>query len=313
MGFGLRQNSPEHVPVLYKAVLSYLALGPGDNVIDGTLGGGGHASGLLQATAPNGRLLGLDRDPAAVVRAQTRLAPQNERVTLVQRSFRDLTTVVQENRFPPADAVLLDLGLSSYQLASPERGFSFVKDGPLDMRFDPTQNRTAADLVNNLSVKELADILYRFGEETSSRRIAQAIVAGRPIETTRQLAEVISQAVGGRRGRIHPATKSFQALRIAVNDELGALEEVLPQTVQLLKSGGRVAVISFHSLEDRIVKRFFREQARACICPPELPVCVCDHQPTVRVLTRRPIRPNESEIQQNPRARSARLRVAEKL
>lgn len=313
MGSNHRLNPPGHVPVLYSAVLTYLALNPGDHVIDGTVGGGGHAVGLLAATATDGLLLGLDRDPEAVSRVRERLAPWSHRVLIVQSSFRRLKAVAREHRFPPAGGVLLDLGVSSYQLASPVRGFSFVKDGPLDMRFDPTQGPTAADLVNDLPTEELADLLYRFGEEKQSRRIAQAIVVARPLHTTRQLAEVIAQAARGRRERIHPATRSFQALRIAVNDELGALEEALPQAVELLRPGGRLAVISFHSLEDRLVKRFFRQQARDCVCPPEQPVCTCHHQPTLHVITRRPVQPDEAEIERNPRARSARLRVAEKL
>jgi 16S rRNA (cytosine1402-N4)-methyltransferase len=313
MGSGLRFNPTGHVPVLYDAVLAKLALGPGDHVIDGTLGGAGHALGLLQAIAPDGRLLGLDRDPEAVARAQKRLALLSERAILVQSSFRELRAVARKHYFPPADGVLLDLGVSSFQLASPERGFSFVKEGPLDMRFDPLQGPSAADLVNSLPVEELAEILYRFGEERQSRRIARAIVAARPFQTTQRLAEVIAGAVGRRGGRIHPATKSFQALRIAVNDELGALEEALPQAIELLRPGGRLAVISFHSLEDRLVKRFFRRQAQDCICPPELPVCACKHRATLRIITRRPVQPDEAEITQNRRARSARLRVAEKL
>lgn len=207
----------------------------------------------------------------------------------------------------------MDLGVSSYQLASLDRGFSFVKEGPLDMRFDPTEGSTAADLVNDSPVDELAKILYRYGEEKQSWRIARAIAASRPIQTTGELAKVVSKAVGGRKGRIHPATKSFQALRIAVNDELGALEDVLPQAVDALRPGGRLAVISFHSLEDRIVKRFFRRQASDCICPPKQPICTCEHEPSLKIVTRRPVRPDETEIAQNPRARSARLRVAEKL
>jgi 16S rRNA (cytosine1402-N4)-methyltransferase len=309
-----------HVPVLYDAVLTHLALSPGDNVIDGTLGGGGHAAGLLQAIAPAGRLLGLDRDPEALARARERLAPFGGRAVLVHSSFRDLEHIAHRHHFLPADGVLLDLGLSSYQLSAPERGFSFLQDGPLDMRFDPSQGPAAADLVNELPTAELADILYRYGEERQSRRIARAIVAARPLTTTRELAEVIAGAVGGsgtqpgrRRGRIHPATRSFQALRIAVNDELGALEAVLPQAVELLRSGGRLAVISFHSLEDRMVKQFLRRQAQDCVCPPQQPVCTCQHQATLRVMTRRPVRPDEMEIARNPRARSARLRVAEKL
>jgi 16S rRNA (cytosine1402-N4)-methyltransferase len=313
MGSGLKLNPTGHVPVLYDAVLATLALDPGAHVIDGTLGGAGHALGLLQVTAPDGLLLGLDRDPEAISRARERLARLSERTLLVQSSFRELKAVALEHNCPPADGVLLDLGVSSYQLASPERGFSFVKVGPLDMRFDPSQGPSAADLVNSLPAEELAEILYRFGEERQSRRIARAIVAARPFQTTRQLAEVIAGAVGRRGGRIHPATKSFQALRIAVNDELGALEEVLPQALELLRPGGRLAVISFHSLEDRLVKRFFRRQAQDCICPPELVVCTCEHRAVLRIITRKPVQPDEAEIAQNRRARSARLRVAEKL
>ena len=314
MEASLGEKNPEgHVPVLLSEVLENLALGPGDHVIDGTVGGGGHAVGLLQATAPDGRLLGLDRDPEAVARVKERLARESERVQIIQSSFRRIKAVARDMDFPPAGGILLDLGVSSQQLASPVRGFSFVKDGPLDMRFDPSQERTAADLVNHLPVDELAQLLYRFGEERQSRRIARAIEAARPLESTRQLARVIQEAVSGGRGRIHPATKSFQALRIAVNDELGVLEEVLPQAVELLRPGGRLAVISFHSLEDRLVKRFFRDQARDCICPPEQPICTCNHKRVLRLITRRPVRPTARETEQNPRARSARLRVAEKL
>ena len=313
MGSGLRLNPKGHVPVLYNAVLTNLALGPGDHVIDATVGAGGHAVGLLQATAPNGQLLGLDRDPEAVARSRERLAHLSRRCLIVQKSFRKLKCVALKYSFPPAGGVLLDLGVSSYQLASLARGFSFVKEGPLDMRFDPTEGSTAADLVNDSPIEELAEILYRYGEEKQSRRIARAIAATRPLQTTGQLAKVISEAVGGRKGRIHPATRSFQALRIAVNDELGALEDVLPQAVDVLRPGGRLAVISFHSLEDRIVKRFFRRQASDCICPPEQPVCTCEHQPSLKIVTRKPLRPDEIEIVQNSRSRSARLRVAEKL
>jgi 16S rRNA (cytosine1402-N4)-methyltransferase len=236
-----------------------------------------------------------------------------QRAILVHSSFCELKAVAHKYRFFPVDGVLLDLGLSSFQLSSPQRGFSFLKNGPLDMRFDPSRGPSASDLVNTLPTEELAKILYRYGEEKQSRRIARAIVAARPLMTTLELAEVIAKAIGGRRRRTHPATKSFQALRIAVNDELDALKAVLPQAVDLLRPGGRLVVISFHSLEDRLVKRFFKRQAQACICPPEQPVCTCRHQPTVRVITRRPVRPDETEIARNPRARSARLRVAEKL
>jgi 16S rRNA (cytosine1402-N4)-methyltransferase len=276
------------------------------------VGGGGHAEAVLSACAPDGRLLGLDLDPDALAVARQRLAPFGERATLRQGSFAQLAALAAD--FAPADGILFDLGLSSLQLADPSRGFSFSHPGPLDMRFDPAAGGpTAADLVNGLSVEELAQILYQYGEERQARRIAEAIVAARPLETTEQLAEVVAAAVGGRRGRIHPATRTFQALRIAVNDELSVLQVALPQAVDLLKPGGRLVVISFHSLEDRIVKRFLRQESKDCICPPEVPVCICNHRARLRVLTRKPVRPEPDEVARNPRARSARLRAAERI
>jgi 16S rRNA (cytosine1402-N4)-methyltransferase len=232
---------------------------------------------------------------------------------LVHSSFTRLAEVARTCDFVPADCVLLDLGLSSLQLADPARGFAFMSEGLLDMRFDPTTGGpTATDLVNELSAEELATLLYQYGEERQARRIAEAIVAASPLHTTRELATVVERATG-RRGRIHPATRTFQALRIAVNDELAALEAVLPQAVEVLAPGGRLAVISFHSLEDRLVKRFLRRESRDCLCPPESPICTCDHRATLRVVTRKPVRPTADEIAANPRSRSARLRVAERL
>jgi 16S rRNA (cytosine1402-N4)-methyltransferase len=232
---------------------------------------------------------------------------------LVHGSFTRLAEIAEAYGFIPADGVLFDLGLSSLQLADPSRGFAFMADGPLDMRFDPTMDGpTAATLVNRLSPEEIAALLYRYGEERHARRIAEAIVAARPLHTTRELAAVVKQ-VAGRRGRIHPATRTFQALRIAVNEEIDALEAALPQAVEILAVGGRLAAISFHSLEDRVVKRFLRRESRDCICPPELPMCTCDHRATVRSITRKPIWPAADEVAANPRARSARLRVAERI
>ena len=210
------------------------------------------------------------------------------------------------------DGILLDLGLSSMQLGAAERGFSFQLDGPLDMRFDPSQTTTAADLVNTLPMEKLADILFRYGEEPRSRRIARAIVAERPISTTGELAALVSASVGRRR-RIHPATRTFQALRMAVNEELGCLAAALSQALRLLTSGGRLAIISFHSLEDRLVKQFFRNEARDCLCPPEVPVCICDHRAALGIVTRKPIRPSAEEVAANPRSRSAKLRMAYRL
>jgi len=302
-----------HAPVLFQAVLDGLRIRPGDRYIDATVGGGGHAAGILAASSPDGRLLGLDRDPAALEVVRARLASYGERAVLVHSSFACLKEVALAHNFTPVDGILLDLGLSSLQLADPTRGFAFMAEGPLDMRFDPQAGGpTAAELVNELSAQELTQLLYRYGEEGLARRIVEAIVAARPLRTTGELAAVIERAVA-RRGRIHPATRTFQALRIAVNDELGALEAVLPQAVEILASGGRLAVISFHSLEDRIVKRFLRQESRACVCPPELPVCTCDHQATLRLIVRKPIRPTADEVAANPRARSARLRIAERI
>ncbi|RLC66005.1 MAG: 16S rRNA (cytosine(1402)-N(4))-methyltransferase, partial [Chloroflexi bacterium] len=242
-----------HVPVLFQEVLEGLRVRPGGRYVDATVGGGGHAAGILAASAPDGRLLGLDRDPAALEVAAERLAPYGERATLVHASFGRVAEAARSRSFVPADGVVFDLGLSSLQLADPSRGFAFMEDGPLDMRFDPTEERrTAVALVNELAEEELAELLYRYGEERRARSIAEAIVAARPIHTTGELASVV-EGVVKRRGRIHPATRTFQALRIAVNDELAELEAALPQAVEILAPGGRLAVISFHSLEDRLV------------------------------------------------------------
>ncbi len=304
-----------HIPVLLREVLEGLVVRPGGVYIDGTLGAGGHAEAILAASAPDGRLLGLDRDPQAVTRATARLEPYGERVTLRHASYVELGTLAREQGFFPVEGVLFDLGFSSLQIAAAERGFAFRLAGPLDMRFDPTSaGPTAADLVNTLPEAELANLLWRYGEEPRSRRIAQAIVAARPLESTGELAEIVAAAVERSRGRrIHPATRVFQALRIAVNRELESLETALPQAVEALRPGGRLAVITFHSLEDRIVKRFFKQEARGCICPPEAPICTCEHQPTLRLVNRKPLRPSAEELAANPRSRSAKLRVAEKL
>ena len=301
-----------HEPVLYDEVLAHLAPRPGGKYIDGTLGAGGHTGGLLAASAPDGQVLAFDRDPAAIAYAREQLGSLAERLTTVQASFADMGEIAPARGFTGVDGILLDLGLSSRQLDDPARGFSFRFEAPLDMRFDRSQPTTAADLINNLSAEELADIFYRYGEERNSRRIARAIVARRPLHSTRELAEVVADLARGH-SRIHPATRVFQALRIAVNDELGALETVLPAAHDLLTGGGRLAIISFHSLEDRIVKQQFRHWAQTCICPPRQPICTCDHEATVKVLTRRVVTATEEEIARNPRSRSARLRVAEKL
>ena len=302
-----------HQPVLYHEVLHALQPGPGGRYVDGTLGAGGHAAGILRDSRPDGLLLGLDLDPAALEIAGRKLAEFGERAILEQGSYRDFRLHLNNLGWKKIDGFLLDLGLSSMQLDQADRGFSFREEGPLDMRFDPSQLVTAADLVNNLSAEELANLIYRYGEERHSRKIADAIVAQRPLETTQELADLITSLLGGEKGRLHPATRTFQALRIAVNEELKSLEKVLPQALEVLKPGARMAVIAFHSLEDRIVKQFFRRESQDCICPPQLPVCACDHQAQLEEISRRPIRPQPDETQKNPRARSARLRVAKKL
>jgi len=302
----------KHIPVLLDEALAGLAVQSGGRYIDATVGAGGHSAAILLHSAPDGKLLGLDADPEAIRYAQQALQAFGERVVLRTANFRRLGQVARSLGFDQVEGILLDLGLSSRQLDDPERGFSFSKDGPLDMRLAPDSDTTAADLVNRLAEDELADLLWRFGDERRSRRIARAIVAARPLTTTVQLANLIERTIGHRE-KIHPATRTFQALRIATNDELGALAQTLPQARDLLRPGGRLVVIAFHSLEDRLVKRFLRQEARDCICPPEAPICTCEHRASLRILTRKPIRPRPEEVAQNPRSRSARLRVAERL
>ena len=303
-----------HKPVLYQEILLALRPHQTGHYVDCTLGAGGHARGILEASSPNGRLLGLDVDPQALAIARQQLAGFDERAILLQSSYTGLSEQLQKIGWEGVDGVLLDLGASSMQFDTAERGFSFQAEAPLDMRFDPGNPVSAGDLINNLAEKDLADLIFRFGEERKSRQIARAIVKSRPVETTRQLAEIIFRAnpTRGQRHHLHPATRTFQALRIAVNRELDSVETVLPQAVAALKSGGRLAVISFHSLEDRIVKQYFRQEAKDCICPPRQPVCTCGHRASIIEIHRSPIRPQEAEVQKNPRARSALLRVAEK-
>lgn len=306
----------EHLPVLLREVIQGLQLGPGATSIDGTLGGGGHTAALLEASAPDGRLLALDADPAAIRRVSERLAAAvaSGRLRLVQANFVEMTAVAQAQGFSSVDAILLDLGVSSFQLETAARGFSFLQDGPLDMRFDPDSGPSAADIVNTWDERELADMIYRYGEERRSRRIAAYLVRHRPFETTAQLAVAVEKAVGGRRGeRLHPATRTFQALRIAVNRELEHLEEVLPQCRQLLRRGGRLAVISFHSLEDRIVKHWMQAGAQDFQRDPHHLYGGYPVEPALRIVTRKPTVPGKEETERNPRSRSAKLRIAERL
>lgn len=305
-------DQPAHTPVLLSEVIAALTIRPSGWYVDCTVGLGGHSSAILEASAPDGRLLGLDADARSLELARQRLAVFGERAILVHANFRDLERVARDRGVDAAQGIVMDLGLSSWQLADSARGFSFHDEGGLDMRFDPSEAVSAADVVNTMSEDDLAALIWRYGEEPKARPIVRAIVRARPIATAGQLAEVIARAVG-RRGRIHPATRTFQALRIAVNRELESLEAALPQAVRLLAPGGRLAVISFHSLEDRIVKTFFRNESRDCICPPGIPQCVCGHRASLRIVTKKPIAPGPREISANPRARSAKLRIAERL
>jgi 16S rRNA (cytosine1402-N4)-methyltransferase len=292
-----------------------VAARPDGLFIDGTVGAGGHAAAILNG-APRARLLGFDRDPRSLEIARARLDAYGSRVTLMQTNYDAMGQLAPAQGFAPGtvDGILLDLGLSSMHVDDAARGFAFRQDGPLDMRFDPAARLpSAADLVNTLEADELAAIFYKYGEERESRRIAQAIVAARPLYTTRQLAGAIEKAQRGPRDRVHPATRIFQALRIVVNDELGALERVLPEAIALLRPGGRLAVISFHSLEDRIVKQVFREEATDCVCPPRQPICTCGHRARLKLINRKPISPDEAEIEANPRSRSAKLRITERI
>jgi 16S rRNA (cytosine1402-N4)-methyltransferase len=281
--------------------------------VDGTLGAGGHAWGILDASSPDGKLLGMDLDPQALTLAEQRLAPFGDRVVLKRASYVTVREQLVSLRWEAVQGIILDLGVSSMQLDTPDRGFSFQADAPLDMRFDPQGKTTAADLVNGLPEADLADLIFRYGEERRSRQVARSIVAARPVQTTGHLAEIVAKATSSGRPGIHPATRTFQALRIAVNHELDAIEQVLPEAVAVLAPGGRLAVISFHSLEDRIVKKFFRRASRDCICPPKQPICNCGHKANLTEITRKPIQPSEAEALQNPRARSSRLRIAEKI
>ena len=266
----------------------------------------------MKASAPDGQLLGLDVDPQALEIARTNLSEFGARATLMQASYTTLTEQLAKLGWATIDGMLLDLGASSMQFDTPERGFSFQTTGKLDMRFDPANALTASHLVNDLSESELADVIFRYGEEPRSRQIAKAILAARPITSTIQLAEIIT-SVNPSREKLHPATRTFMALRIAVNDELRAIENVLPQAIQALSVGGHLAVISFHSLEDRLVKVFFHQESKNCLCPPRQPVCTCGHKASIRELNRRPIIPTDQESSSNPRARSAKLRVVEKI
>jgi len=306
-----------HVPVMAQEVMDYLVTGTEGVYLDCTIGGGGHAKKILEATSPHGRLVGIDVDPQAIELARENLSSYKDRVLLIHGNFADLDQILSQHGISEIDGILADLGASSFQFDTPDRGFSFRYCGPLDMRMDKTSGHPVLEDLNRMDASELADIIRGFGEERWAKRIAERIVEARrrsPIKTTTQLADIINNSVPrGAFRNINPATRTFQALRIYKNRELENLKRGLEQAVPLLRTSGRLCIISFHSLEDRIVKRTFRELERGCICPPSAPICVCGRKPTLKILTKRPVTPQGEEIRANPRCRSAKLRVAAKL
>jgi len=309
----LNTSAPTHIPVLLEEAVRALAVQPGGRYIDCTLGGGGHAAAILERSSPGGQLLGIDADPEAIEAASARLQNYASSTLLINENFVNLQAICLKYDFQPVHGILFDLGLSSRQLNKDSRGFSFQHDGPLDMRLSPRQEVTAADIINRSSETELAHIIRTYGEEAYSRQIARRIVRERPIKTTLKLAQTIEQAIGGRKDRIHPATRTFQALRIAVNHELENLEAALKQAINLLGSEGRLVVISYHSLEDRIVKQLMQKEARDCICPPGILTCVCGHTACLRLINKKVITPSPQEVELNPRSRSAKLRATERI
>lgn len=315
---GRSSGTPPHSPVLLRETVDALTQRPDVTLVDGTLGAGGHAAALLAAMGPEGRLFGIDRDPDALTLAGERLAEYGEAFTPLYGRHEDLTTLLRKAGLFACDGFLFDLGVSSMQLDQADRGFSFRQDAYLDMRMDPTRGESAADWIARVDEVDLRRAIYRWGEEKMSGAIARAIVRERekrPLTRTVQLAELIERVAGpaARRYRIHPATRTFQAIRIAVNQEIEGLTALVNDAVSMLRRGGRIAVISYHSLEDRAIKLAIRALANRCTCPPKLPVCGCGRENLVRLVTTRPLRPSDTEIDRNPRARSARLRIAERL
>jgi 16S rRNA (cytosine1402-N4)-methyltransferase len=305
--------STAHIPVLLREVTENLAIQPGGRYVDCTLGGGGHTQAILESSSPGGQLLGIDADPDAIRSVEDRLSSYAKSMLLVNDNFVNLREICLKYDFLPVHGILFDLGLSSQQLDKGGRGFSFQHNSPLDMRFNPGQKLTAADIVNKFSEIKLAEVLKTYGEEINSRQIARRIVQQRPIMTSAELAWVVEEAVGGRHGKIHPATRTFQALRIIVNNEMENLESALRQALSLLGFGGRLVVISYHSLEDRIVKQFMQKESRNCICPPEVMKCICGHKANLKIITKKIVTPSYSETELNSRSRSAKLRAAERI
>ena len=310
--------SYRHIPIMVNEVIDYLGCSPGKTYVDGTLGGGGHAQAILQHIGPSGSFIGIDRDPDAIAWAHNTLHRFQSNIQLYNDDFARLPQILSLAGRKQVDGILLDLGLSLYQLEGSGRGFSFLRDEPLDMRMNPEERHSAEDIVNGFSERDLADLIFRYGEETWAKRVARAILRARHsgrIRSSLRLAEIVKEAIPPkhRPRRIHAATRTFQAIRIAVNHELESLEQLLNHSADLLNPKGRLCVLSFHSLEDRMVKQHFRAMARGCDCPPDFPVCVCGKIPQIRILTKKPVMCAPAEVEANPMARSAKLRAFERL
>ena len=309
----LKDLEIQHNPVMVPEILKYLDVVSGGRYIDCTLGEGGHSKSILDASNPGGEVLGIDADHEAIEVSKSRLEKYQDRVIFVNDNFRNLRKIAMRRNFIPAHGILLDLGVSSLQLNIETRGFSFMRKSPLDMRFSFNQKLTADQVVNTFQENEIADILYHFGDERRARKIAKIIVENRPIKHSNELAEIIKKKIYISNHKINPATKTFQALRIYINEELSALSEVLEQSLEIIGIGGRLAVISYHSIEDRIVKNYFRRESKYCICLPNVIKCECNHEPKLKVITKKPISPSSNEIISNRRSRSAKLRVIERI
>ena len=309
----LKNIDIQHIPVMVPEILKYLEVSSGGRYIDCTLGEGGHTKSLLEASNPGGEVLGIDADHEAIEVSKNRLEEYGERFIYDNSNFKNIKKIAMKSKFVPCHGILFDLGVSSLQLDKESRGFSFRRKAPLDMRFSINQTLTAQDVLNTFSESEISDILYQYGEERQSRKIAKLIIENRPLSNADELYDLIKKNIRQTNYKINPSTKTFQALRIYINEELNSLSQALEQSLEILGVGGRMAVISYHSLEDRIVKNFFKKESKYCICPPNIPECDCEHFPKLKIVTKKPVSPSQSEIDANKRSRSAKLRVVERI
>ena len=309
----LKNIDIQHIPVMVPEILKYLEVSSGGRYIDCTLGEGGHTKSLLEASNPGGEVLGIDADHEAIEVSKNRLEEYGERFIYENSNFKNIKKIAMKSKFVPCHGILFDLGVSSLQLDKESRGFSFRRKAPLDMRFSINQTLTAQDVLNTFSESEISDILYHYGEERQSRKIAKLIIENRPLSNADELSDLIKKNIRQTNYKINPSTKTFQALRIYINEELNSLSQALEQSLEILGVGGRMAVISYHSLEDRIVKNFFKKESKYCICPPNIPECDCGHFPKLKIITKKPVSPSQSEIEANKRSRSAKLRVVERI